>query len=175
MSEAAAYITGQEDWVVWYDPQSLDEVPGDVQVIILPLYLLQKFSIPCIAYGSPREIINAFFLGVADYLSEPWTPVELVTRARRFGGGNEIVTATGNTIRLRQQETLLWRLLFANRGTVVDRQTIAAMLEISDDPSSRAVDMAVRRLRQALGSLANEVETVRGQGYRLRISGKLYR
>lgn len=148
---------------------------------MLPLFLLssdsigQSHSIPCIAYGSPREIINAFFLGVADYLSEPWTPVELVTRTRRFGGGGEIVTAAGNTIRLRHQETRLWQVLFANRGTVVDRQTIATTLDISDDPSSRAVDMAVRRLRKALGPLADEVETVRGQGYRLRISGQVYR
>ena len=160
----------------------LEGIPRDTQVAVIPLYMFTSpvvteiQSMVCITYGSPRDIVTAFFLGVADYLSEPWTPVELVTRTRRFGSsGDEVITTSGATIKLRYQETRLWQLLFVNRGLVVDRATIAGTLELSDDPSSRAVDMAVRRLRRALGPLAAEVETVRGKGYRLRLSAQQFR
>jgi DNA-binding response OmpR family regulator len=57
-------------------------------------------------------------------------------------------------------------VLLKFEGQVVDRSVLAQVLRV--ESNSRAVDMAISRLRRSLVSFPFEIETVRRRGYRLR-------
>lgn len=159
---------------------------NDIRVVVLPLSIVPEYirresgRIAWIAYGDPRDIIRAFFLGVADYLAEPWTAAEMIARTRRLltdGAAlhtnrlhhemGAVVVRDDHTAVLSGAETALWGLLRQHEGCVVDRSAIAEVLGLRapDAGRSRAVDMAVSRLRRALGSERTRIRTVRGRGY----------
>lgn len=150
-----------------------------IRVVVAPLPRNEARTAPLpgcsvMRYGASQEIIRAFFLGAADYLAAPWTFVELISRANRLVAVQGILEDSfqRQNIVLRRGETELWSLLQQHEGRVVDRFAIAQALSLPAGASSRAVDMAVSRLRRALGALAWRVETVPRRGYRLRSAGK---
>jgi DNA-binding response OmpR family regulator len=97
---------------------------------------------------------------------QPWTtragPLELDRRA-------QIVRVRGKRLDLTSREyALLARLADSPNECVSRTALLADVWNVSFDPGSGVIDVHVSRLRDKLGELAWMVETVRGQGLRLR-------
>lgn len=124
-----------------------------------------------------------------DFVLVPYVPAELYTRIRRlqwrqsefenqerikFGAvcldlAAHEVTVEGRTVQLTHQEFELIRFLAQHRGRVFTReQLLTRVWGVAHYGSSRTVDIHVQRLRTKLGRGAEDLETVRGVGYKLR-------
>ena len=81
-------------------------------------------------------------------------------------------TLSGRPVSLKPLDFRVLRTLAENAGHVLSREHLLEL--VWPDPiriaSVRVVDVAIRRIRVALGSASRLVETVRGAGYRLRRS-----
>ena len=80
----------------------------------------------------------------------------------------EDVLLDGVEVKLSPAPTAVLHALVANPGNVVSRRALLAMLPSGTAGSEHAVEMAVARLRAALGTRA--VQTVVKRGYRLAVS-----
>jgi two-component system phosphate regulon response regulator OmpR len=138
------------------------------------------------ARGLPGDRIEGLQLGADDYLAKPFEPRELSLRieailrrvtppadgpvvmgSRQFDLGRGELTAEGEIVRLTEAEVRLLRRLAAAAHSAVDRLELA---RDSADPTGRAVDIQVTRLRRKLeADPANPryLRTVRGVGYML--------
>ena len=138
------------------------------------------------ARGLPGDRIEGLQLGADDYLAKPFEPQELSLRIeailrrvtpptdgpivmgpRQFDLARGELTTEGEIVRLTEAEVRLLRRLAAAAHSAVDRLELA---RDSADPSGRAVDIQVTRLRRKLESdPANPryLRTVRGVGYML--------
>ena len=171
-----------------------DEVLGrlrrDAATAGLPVLMLT-------AKREQEDRIEGFELGADDYLTKPFSPRELVLRARAIlrrtregvGTGRERVlragplrlevdayraSINGEDINVTPTEFRLLEALMERRGRTQSRRQLlekawSVEAEVSDRIQTRTVDMHVRRLRTKLGDLGDWVETVRGFGYRLRL------
>jgi uroporphyrinogen-III synthase len=90
-----------------------------------------------------------------------------------LAGGHQLllhgqdVLLDGHEVRLSPAPTAVLHALVANPGNVVSRKALLAMLPSGTAGSEHAVEMAVARLRSALGTRA--VQTVVKRGYRLAV------
>jgi two-component system OmpR family response regulator len=133
-----------------------------------------------LAHGPAEHLRAAFLAGCADYLKEPWDPVELETRLLRVASisrtvavsvavgyelwGRTVHLPDGRTVGLSAHEAVVAGLLFGNLGEIVSRRTLAyALWGRQPTHPSRAVDMHVSALRRKLGR--DLISCVRGQGY----------
>jgi two-component system phosphate regulon response regulator OmpR len=138
------------------------------------------------ARGLPGDRIEGLQLGADDYLAKPFDPRELSLRieailrrvappaggpvvmgACQFDPGRGELTVDGEIVRLTEAEIRLLRRLAIAAHSAVDRLDLA---RDSADPSGRAVDIQVTRLRRKLeADPANPryLRTVRGIGYML--------
>lgn len=127
--------------------------------------------------------------GFDDFVLFPYVPAELYMRVRRVDwsrsefaqqerikmgplcidlAGHE-VTVEGRPKQLTHQEFALLRFLCQNRGRVFSRQQLLERVwGVDYYGSSRTVDIHVRRLRMKLGHAMNNLETVRGAGYKMK-------
>lgn len=157
-------------------------------------------QLPVIAL-SPRKtdelLAEAFDWGADDFVELPCDAAELAARMRavlrrRFerqesaGGplvigcfeldpGRHECRVRGKSVPLRPREFELLDILMRKAGRVLSRQflleTIWGMSRFAD---TRSVDVAVSRLRKALGRRAgNWIETVERFGYRFRLPEKM--
>ena len=78
------------------------------------------------------------------------------------------VLLDGHEVKLSPAPTAVLQALVANPGNVVSRRALLAMLPSRTAGSEHAVEMAVARLRTALGTRA--VQTVVKRGYRLAVA-----
>lgn len=127
-------------------------------------------------------------LGADDYVTKPFSPRELVLRAKRLLRSATPAEATGDhfewkelrvdiprhrvtvkdkLIELTATEFKLLSLLIQRRGRVQSRdQLLQDVWEYESMIDTRTVDTHMRRLREKLGSAARYLDTVRGVGYR---------
>ena len=152
---------------------------GDLGVIMLT------------AKGDEIDRVLGLELGADDYVVKPFSPRELMLRAKvildrpRLQRGDEASILRHNEITvdldayrvLKGDEELAFtatefRLLvelLRNKGKARSReQLLSSVWGYSFDGYARTVDTHMRRLRQKLGEDADYIETLRGVGYRFK-------
>ncbi len=170
---------------------SLKKQSKSLYVIPLPLerpaelMLLRNRS--WIGCGGPDWLAFCFEFGGLDYLKEPWSMEECALRLRRLipsqtlvlGGSLELnkngqLCGPGGSVQLSQAEQSLLRALKSREGQLCDRAWLMAKCAYPLSRGSRALDMAVSRLRQKLIGLCQartciSLSAIRDKGYVLYI------
>ena len=157
-------------------------------------------NIPVLVLTAKREQedrIDGLELGADDYLTKPFSPRELVLRARAIlrrvreagitaGGrvlragplrldiGSYQASLDGQELSLTPTEFRLLQVLMERRGRTQSRKQLLEVAwevesGISGRIQTRTVDMHVRRLRAKLGGVGDWIQTIRGFGYRLKV------
>ena len=138
------------------------------------------------AKGEASDRIAGLKTGADDYLPKPFEPEELLLRieailrrglaprpagtvlslgACRFDAGRGELTSNGAPVKLTEAEVALLRRLARSPHEPVDRLELARE---TVDPSGRAVDVQVTRLRRKIEADPKQpryLQTVRGVGY----------
>jgi two-component system phosphate regulon response regulator PhoB len=135
--------------------------------------------------------VLAFELGADDFVAKPYSPRELALRLRavlrrsRAQAGRNVdrfqvdklnidvpgheVTVEGRVVALTALEFKLLVDLARHRGLVRSREKLLeAVWQHRGTLETRTVDTHVKRLREKLGDVGRQIETVRGVGYRLK-------
>lgn len=140
------------------------------------------------ARGAEYEKIKALDLGADDYMTKPFSVMEMVARIkailRRSNEGSDVkgevkfgkivinevkhsVTADDKKLDLSLKEFELLLLLIKHPGRVYSRDELLNLIwGIDYDGENRTVDVHIRALRSKLGDLENVIQTVRGIGYK---------
>ena len=149
-------------------------------------------NIPLIALSEQAEEIDrivALELGADDYVSKSFSPRELALRVRailargsihqpkqmrlntgvlKLDAESRMISVNGKPVDLSMLDFRLLTVLISARGGVVSReQLIESAWGAESGISPRTVDTQLRRLRRKLGVASNQIQTVRGFGYRL--------
>jgi two-component system phosphate regulon response regulator PhoB len=139
------------------------------------------------ARGEEIDRVIGFELGADDYVAKPFSPRELVLRAksifRRMKESRSDILRLGNIrlypdrrqcfagkrqVVLTAKEFDLLEQLMRAGGNVLKREVLMDKVwEYHGEATSRTLDTHIRRLREKLGNDGFHVETVRGVGYRI--------
>ena len=142
------------------------------------------------ARSEEYDKLYGFDLGIDDYVTKPFGMMELISRIkavlRRSANGSissedtfeigEIrlnpkkheVTVHGEVVNLTLKEYELLKRLMKNSNIVLTRdQLLEDIWGYDFGGETRTVDVHVRTLRQKLGDAGEQIETVRGVGYRM--------
>ena len=142
------------------------------------------------ARGEESERVAGLELGADDYIAKPFSPNELVARARallrrtergapsrgvpmKYGAilldpETHTVSANGDGITLTAKEFLLLSYLLQHRGRVLSRDVLLTdVWGYRYTGGTRTVDVHVRRLREKLPLLVDALVTVKQFGYKL--------
>lgn len=147
-------------------------------------------SIPVVmasARGSEYDKIKGLDFGADDYLAKPFGMMEMVSRIkavmRRFKKNDDKDVIGNDDIRmlvnqhqvfvhdeeiiLTYKEYEILKLLMSNPGIVFSREKLLDEIWGMDyDGETRTVDVHIRTLRTKLKDAGNDIDTVRGVGYR---------
>ncbi|MBQ6041162.1 MAG: response regulator transcription factor [Oscillospiraceae bacterium] len=142
------------------------------------------------ARGTEFDKLHGFEVGVDDYVTKPFSPMELMARIRvalkrgtqkvsekkeeiLTAGGIVIdtpgmtVTVDGDRLELTAKEYALLLYLAENQGVVLSREQILnAVWGYEDSAPDRTVDWQIKLLRGKLGAYRDCIRTVRGVGYK---------
>jgi two-component system phosphate regulon response regulator PhoB len=142
------------------------------------------------AKGEEVDRIVGLELGADDYIVKPFSPRELVLRAKAvlrrgqpkkenakeiLSAGDIVVdiprhkvTVNKKEIELSPMEFKLLSVLMERTGRVQSRdQLLADVWGLSSEVTTRTIDTHVKLLRQKLGKAEGMIETVRGIGYKI--------
>ena len=141
------------------------------------------------AKGSVYDKVVGLDSGADDYLAKPFEMIELISRVKallrrsvrkrekemiRVGGividdGKHTVQAGEQIVTLTLKEYELLKFLAQNCGFAFTREQLLARIWGYDyGGGTRTVDVHIQTLRQKLGSSGEQIQTVRGVGYRMR-------
>ncbi|MDF3128433.1 response regulator transcription factor [Kiritimatiellaeota bacterium B1221] len=142
------------------------------------------------ALGEEPERVKGLTLGADDYITKPFSNPELVARVRnllrrvpplpelrvygpiRLWPEKGEVTVNGVSLTLPLHEFRLLECLMSQVRQIFSRELLLLHMYGDElDVTDRAVDQAVKRLRKKIQRLVPDfdgIETVYGQGYRLR-------
>ena len=151
----------------------------------------KKSSVPILmlsARGEEYDKINAFELGIDDYVVKPFSPKELMLRidaimkrVRRndsvrdivkMGGltvdfTGRIVYVDGKKVDMSPKEYDLFFYMFRNRGIALSREKLITEVWGYDFyGDDRTLDTHIKLLRHSLGEYSKYIVTLRGVGYR---------
>jgi two-component system phosphate regulon response regulator PhoB len=148
-------------------------------------------DLPVLLLTAKAEEIDrvvGFEIGADDYVTKPFSPRELILRVQailrrtageRAAGGvltrgalqldpeRHRCTVDGAEIPLTAKEFRLLEALMSRPGRVLSRQHLLDEVWGSDiSVTERTIDTHLKRLREKLGPTGDQIETVRGVGYR---------
>lgn len=157
------------------------EIKADRAISHIPVVMLT-------ARSSEQNRVTGFESGAEDYVIKPFSPKELVLRVKailarttrqappvlqigriRVHPDEYRVFVDETEVSLTQMEFKILMTLMGQPGMVKTREQILDNVwqEEADSVLDRTVDAQVKRLRAKLGAARNQIETVRGLGYRL--------
>ncbi len=147
-------------------------------------------QVPIIVITGTKAInykINAFKIGVNDYICKPFSTLELAARMRNWINNpskhsaeniiefrdikinleKHVVTRSHTEIHLRRKEFELLGLLIKNHNTILTRDVINVKLSLSMERCSNTVDVHIRNLRKKLDDPFKHkiIRTIHGVGY----------
>lgn len=141
------------------------------------------------AKSEESDIVVGLELGASDYITKPFSRKVLVARIRtqlrqtadqetgaevRCAGlvinrESRTVKLDGEPLDLTFSEFEILALLAAHPGRVYTRNQIVVQIKGDDYPvTDRAIDVQIVNLRRKLGEWGQNIETVRGVGYRMK-------
>lgn len=142
------------------------------------------------AKGAEYDKVKGLDAGADDYVTKPFGMMELISRIKavlrrsakgsvsgedtfeigeiRLDSKKHEVTVHGEVVNLTLKEYELLKRLMKNSNIVLTRdQLLEDIWGYDFDGETRTVDVHVRTLRQKLGDAGEQIETVRGVGYRM--------
>ena len=141
------------------------------------------------AKGSEYDRVKGLDLGADDYITKPFSVLELASRIRavlrragqrdgdhtlfvcenvELNAEKHTVTVGGKAVPLSYKEFELLQLLMENTELVLSRDRIMSAVWGADfEYETRTVDMHIKTLRQKLGEGGEIIKTVRGVGYKV--------
>ncbi len=142
------------------------------------------------AKGTEYDKVKGLDLGADDYVTKPFGMMELVSRVKavlRRSRKNAVnvedkialgriimdvkkheVSSDGTVVTLTLKEFELLKRMMKNPDIVLTRdQLLEDIWGYDFDGETRTVDVHVRTLRQKLGDAGEQIQTVRGVGYRI--------
>ncbi|MCM0605956.1 MAG: response regulator transcription factor [Xanthomonadaceae bacterium] len=146
------------------------------------------------AKGEPSDVILGLEVGADDYLIKPFDVQVLTARVRalmrRISVSKEVAshpksiltlgklslntdsfeaTIDGEKVPLTKSEFMLLQVLLENRGKVLSREKLMDCIQGEGvNTVDRVIDTHVFGLRKKIGEVADQIETVRGIGYRVK-------
>lgn len=133
-----------------------------------------------------EDVLEGLEIGANDYMKKPFDPRELILRAKKLIAGEtrsskkytfkgvaidddrHLVTEDGEEIELSKKEYDLLHLLVKNQGIVLSREKVLDKVwHTSYYAGDRSVDIYISKLREKLKSIAKNIRTVKGVGYKL--------
>lgn len=166
-------------------------LPDEDGISILKRLKQEYKTLPIImltAKSSEYDKVKGLDLGADDYITKPFSVLELISRTRAVlrrstneTSGNIIVfnsiaidierhiaTADGNVLALTYKEFELLVYLLQNKDIVLSRDKIMEKVWGFDfEGESRTVDMHIKTLRQKLCDSGDLIKTIRGVGYKI--------
>ncbi len=140
------------------------------------------------AKGEEADIVRGLEIGADDYVTKPFSPTVLVARIkaalRRQAGGGSLggvietgdlyihegrheVRVAGEIVDLTHTEFRILYFIVSNPNWVFTRSQIIEAIRGDNYPvTDRSVDFQIVGLRKKLGSSGQQIQTVRGVGYR---------
>ncbi len=148
-------------------------------------------------YGDPKivmltaktdidDVLDGLEMGANDYMRKPFDPRELVIRSKKLmetttkkdkkykfksvvlDDSRHTVYESNTEIELSKKEYDLLKCLMKNEGIVMTRERILDLVWQSNYYSGdRSVDIYIAKLRDKLKSIAKDIKTVKGVGYKL--------
>jgi DNA-binding response OmpR family regulator len=178
-----------------YDLIILDWMLPDGSGVDFLAQMRKEFYTTSVLLLSSKSDINdkveALDSGADDYLEKPFSNIELLARIRallrresaykkssieianlKIDLATHQVEVDNTSIELTKKEFELLQLLILNQHVVLTRYQINDHINQDFDTlkSSNLVDVHIKNLRKKLGGASSLIETVRGVGFRIRVT-----